>query len=140
MILYSGINCLLNNRADFTFRNWVNTLYPDVTMSSGGKVGTPDEVFHVLVQGGILILIRGSGGATDYLINGVERNVFNKNTGAKIIIADNTPNSLEEAINQGLEEAGIRWLKEGRTQNRFSHVVGELEKIMEITQYASPSP
>ena len=55
-------------------------------------------------------------------------------TGAKIIIPpDQSLKSLEEAIDEGISEARGRWKAEGRTQNRFSHVAYELERLMEET-------
>lgn len=131
MILYVGKDFdQLYPRASFTFRDWVNTLYGDVVMSSGGVIGTPDEVTHVLEQGGIYIPIRGSGGATDWVIRGIEDDTLKKDTGGRVIIADTTPQGLELAINEGLAEARARWAREGRTTNRFSHVADELEKVM----------
>lgn len=130
MIFYAGINCTVNPRADFTFRDWINTLYTDIVISAGGRIGTPDECLHVLEQGGIYIPIRGTGGATDLLIEGIERGVFGKDTGAKIIIADKTQKSLESAINEGIAEARSRWSHQGITQNLFSDVIGELEEVM----------
>lgn len=130
LILYAGINCPHYQRADYTFRDWLNTLYPDIVMSAGGVIGTPDEDLHFLEQGGIFIPIRGTGGATDWLISGIEKGIFNKDTGTVVIIADKTLKGLESAIDQGLKEARTRWEKDGRTQNRFSHVIGELEKVI----------
>lgn len=133
LIVYVGKNfARYYPRANFTFRDWINTLLGDVVMSSGGIIGTPDEVLHVLEQGGIYIPIRGSGGATDLIIEGIEKGVLDKDTGGRIIKADTTPQSLELAINEGISEARRRWVKEGRTQNRFVDVADELEKVMGI--------
>lgn len=133
LIVYVGKDFrLYYPRANFTFRDWFNTLPSDVVISSGGVIGTPDEVMHVLEQGGVYIAIRGSGGATDLIVEGIEKEVLKKDTGGRIIIADYTPQSLEWAINEGVAEAKTRWMKEGRTANRFSYIVDELEKVMGI--------
>jgi hypothetical protein len=98
----------------------------------GGRYGTLDEDSQVIEQGGIFIPLRGSGGATDLLIDSIENKRIEKDTGAKIIIPpDQSLKSLEEAIDEGISEARGRWKAEGRTQNRFSHVAYELERLME---------
>ena len=77
-------------------------------------------------------MVKGSGGATDLLAYAIESKSIVKNQGAAIFIADET--NLEDTIGKAVEEAKIRWVKEGRTQNRFSHVVDELERLTEIKQ------
>jgi len=130
LILYTGIECLIEPRADFTLRDWINTLYIDIAISAGGRIGTPDECLHILEQGGIYIPIRGTGGATDWLIEGIEKGIFNKDTGATVIIADKTQKSLEDSVKSGIEEAQREWIANRMMQNKFSHVADELEKVM----------
>ena len=132
LILYTGIECDLDISFDFIQRDAINTLYPDVVISDGGRWGSLDECAQVLEQGRIYIPIRGTGGATDLLIYAIENKLIVKNHGAKVIIAEDTPESLEKSIKDGLAEAKRRRIAQGRTQNLFSHVVDELEKVMGV--------
>ena len=132
LVLYAGVDFEEQPSFKFILRDAINTLYPDVVISMGGRYGTLDEDSQVIEQGGIFIPLRGSGGATDLLIDSIENKRIEKDTGAKIIIPpDQSLKSLEEAIDEGISEARGRWKAEGRTQNRFSHVAYELERLME---------
>ncbi|MBI2658557.1 hypothetical protein HYX05_00450, partial [Candidatus Woesearchaeota archaeon] len=128
-IIYVGIACPIDEKFNFIIRDAFNTLYPNLVISRGGRWGTFDEDVHVIEQGGVLVLDKGSGSTTDSLIGIVESKKIEKDTGARIIIPkDESLQSLEEAIGEGMAEAQNRWKKEGRTQNRFAHVIDELEK------------
>lgn len=132
LVLYAGIDLKEDPHFKFIFRDTINTFYPDIVISVDGRWGTLDEDSHVIEQGKIFIPVRGSGGATDLLIGAIENEKIVKDTGAKIIIPDRSLKSLEEAIDEGISEAKRRWESEGRTQNRFSHVAYELERLMKL--------
>ncbi len=134
MILYAGISSQSEQKFGFLFRDIINTLYPDYVISLGGKWGTLDECSHVLEQGRIYTPIKGTGGATDLLVDAIESKKIVKNNGTIVIIPQDTPTGLEDAINQAIDEAENRWEAEGRTQNRFSHVIDELERVMLLSQ------
>lgn len=137
LVIYVGAGDKEDPSFDFLFRDVINTRYPDIVVSFNGRTGTLDENIHVLEKGGIFIPVKGSGGATDFLIYGIEKRNIAKNNGVKIIIPQDTSlGSLENAIDEGIVEAEKRWKAKGRTQNLFYPVIDELEKVM----FNFPSP
>lgn len=132
LILYAGNDFPDQPKAYLTFRDFILTLYPDIGISIRGMEGTLDECSHIIIQKGIYIPTKGSGGITDLLIQGITKNLVRDVEG--IIIPNDSEKGLEDAINRGIDEAERRWKAEGRTQNRFSPVADELEDVMEILQ------
>ena len=132
LILYAGFDFNKDPTFSFTIRDAINTYYPDIVISVNGRWGTLNEGSGAIQQGRIYIPIKGSSGATDLILDAIQNKKIVKDTGAIILIPDNTSHSLEYAINQAIDEAERRWEAEGRTQNRFSHVIDKLEKAMGI--------
>ena len=131
LIIYVGVKSPINPGFEFVFRDSINTLYPDVVVSDGGRWGSLDEDVHVLEQGGIFVPVRGSGGATDILIDIIESKKIKKDMGAKVIIPkDTSQQSLESAILIAIEEAHKRWGEEDRKENRFADVAYMIEREM----------
>ena len=130
LILYTGLGVDEFPKLSFVFRDFVNTIYPDLVISLKGKWGTMDECSHILEQGGIYIPVKGSGGTTDVLVEAIQQERIVKDTGARGIIPGDSANGLEMAINEGIDEAVRRWQIHGRIENRFSPVADRLEQIM----------
>jgi len=130
LLIYLGIGCFINPRADFTFRDWCNSIFPDVFFSEDGRWGTANEVTQYIEIGGIYVPAKGSGGATDMIVDAYESKKIVKDTGAIFVIQDDLEDGLEYKLRKAMALAKERWKKEGRAQNRFSYVADELEKVM----------
>jgi predicted Rossmann-fold nucleotide-binding protein len=129
LIIYVGAADEEDPTFDFMLRDALNTRYPEIVISIGGRWGTLDEDSQALDQGRVFIPIKGTGGATDILVDAIENKKIEKDFGAKIITPQHF-DDIERCIDEGILEAKSRWEAEGRTQNLFSRVIDELEKVM----------
>ena len=135
LVFYTGIDYKEEPHFNFIFRDSMNVLYPDVVISLEGRWGTLNEASASIELGRVYVpvLTGGEEGATGLIKEAIEDERIKKDTDAEFFIPDGSPGSLEQALNNAVDEVERRWQAEGRTQNRFSPVIDELERIMQST-------
>lgn len=75
-------------------RNYLVSTTGDVTIAIGGRWGTLNEIAFRMVTEKPLILIKGTGGCVDQIING---NIM-QGVGSKFIVADSAEDAVKKAF------------------------------------------